>query len=335
MAENLGRAADSSTNGLDVSPTGARSGQPRSTHFRFDNKVFGLKGARFAPTRDTLEAALHVMLGDLQVAIPLPSLCQEFSIKPDSNDGELLNVVERSLRFVREIRPNDSIPREVLDGTASWSVEERHRLIAKGRLSLQIASWVTGGEAVVVDQQSLEQLVEDPLTKERVEKGYGEIAEKIGIGRDRKSEVADRIDEFARELSYIEALRERFMLVHEIMGKLSQLVRAYGNDRTTTQEISRVRTLLMRPHDDFENLFARCDAMTGEILVVLKKFGAQVQFVRDVRDELHSNLMKWDEVIEIWKPLEIARGEKAEHAIKYTYRFAARNYPQGQDWRSR
>jgi len=320
---------------LDLPSRVARSGAPRSTHFRFDHKVFALKGARFAPTLDTLEAALHVMLGDLQVAITLPALRQEFGIKVDSDDGELLLVVERSLRFVKEIRPNDSIPREILDGTASWSVEERHRVIAKGRLSLQIASWRTGEEVVVVDPLSLEQLVEDPLTRQRVDQAMGEIAEKIGMGRERKSEIADRIDELARELSYIEALRERYMAVREIMGKLSELVRVYRGDRTVTQEISRVRTLLLRPLDQFESLFAQCDAMTGEIVSVLKKFEAQVEFVRDVRDDLHAKLMNWDDLIEVWKSIEIAKGERAEKAIKQIYRFAARNFPQHQDWRSR
>ena len=321
--------------GLALSPTGTRPGAPKSTHFRFDHKVFAVKGACFALTPDTGEAALHVLLGDLQVAIVLPTLRLEFGIKPDSNDGELLMVVERSLRFVKEIRPNDSIPREILDGTASWSVEERHRLIAKGRLCLQIASWLTGDEAVVVDSLSIEQLVEDPQTKQRVEKAFGEIAEKLGLGRDRKNEIVDKIDDLARELSYIEALRERYMSVREIMSKLSQLVRTYRGDRNITQEISRVRTLLMRPQDEFETLFAQCDAMTGEIVSVLKKYDTQVQFVRDMRDDLHSRLMKWDELIETWKQVEIVRSEKTENAIKAAYRFAARHYPQRQDWRSR
>jgi hypothetical protein len=317
----------------EAAAVGTRRGAPRSTHFRFEHKVFDVKGARFALTPDTQEAALHVLLGDLQVAIVLPTLRQEFGIRPDSNDGELLGVVERSLRFVKEIRPNDSIPREILDGSASWQVDERHRMIAKGRLCLQISSWLSGEEAVVVDVAALEQLVEDPATKRRVEEAFGEIAEKIGIGRERKSEVVDRIDDLARELAYIEALRERYGAVRTIVDKLNQLVRAYRGDRTVTQEISRVRTLLLRPQDEFDTLFAQCDAMTGEIVAVLKKFEAQVEFVRDMRDELHTKLMKWDDVIEVWKPVEPARGERTEFAIKEIYRFAARNYPQRQDWR--
>jgi hypothetical protein len=314
--------------------TGKRAGAPRSTHFHFEHKVFGVKGARFALLPDGHDAAFHAYLGDHQVAIALPTLRQEFDIKPNSNDAELLGVVERSLRHVKEIRPNDSIPREILDGSASWQVEDRHRMIAKGRLSLQIASWLSGDEAVVVDAHALEQLVEDPLTKQKIDQAFGEIAEKIGIGRARKSEVVDRIDELARELSYIEALRERYGLVQEIIRKLNELVRTYRGDRTVTQEISRVRSLLMRPQEEFDTLFAQCDAMTGEIVSVLKKFEAQVEFVRDMRDDLHTRLMKWDDVIEGWKGLEPVKGEKQENAIKLVYRFAAHNFPQRQDWRT-
>jgi hypothetical protein len=316
-----------------AAPVAARPGAPRSTHFRFEHRVFAVQGARFALTADTQEAALYVLLGDLQAALLLPTLRYEFGIKSDSQDGALLSVVERSLRFVKEIRPNDSVPREILDGSASWKVEEQHLMIAKGRLSLQIASWLTGEESVVVDLAALEQLVEDPLTKQKVDKAFGEIAEKLGLGREGKSEIVDRIDDLARELSYIEALRERYGLVLEVIRKLGEFVRTYKNDRMMAQEISRVRTLLMRPQSEFDSLFAQCDAMTGEILSVLRKFEAQVQFVRDMRDDLHTRLMKWDEVIAQWRGLDVVKGENQENAIKAMYRFTARNYPQRQDWR--
>jgi hypothetical protein len=319
---------------IATAPSAAtRPGAPRSTHFCFEHKVFGVEGARFAHTCDTQEAALYVMLGDLQVALLLPTLRDEFGIKPDSNDSELLGVVERSLRYVKEIRPNDSIPREILDGTASWQVEERHRMIAKGRLSLQIASWLTGEEAVGVDLAALEQLAEDPLTKQKVDKAFAEIAEKLGMGRERKNELVDRIDHLARELAYIEALRERYGCAQEIIRKLAEFVRTYRNDRLMNQEISRVRSLLMRPQGEFDSLFAQCDAMTGEILSVLRNFDAQVEFVRDMRDDLHTRLMKWDEVIAQWRGLDVVKGENQENAIKAMYRFVARNFPQRQDWR--
>lgn len=313
--------------------TATRPRGPRSTHFAFENKLFSVPGARFALTKGQRDPAFHVLLGDLQVSLSLDTIRHEFNIKADSVDAELLGVVERSLRFVKEIRPNDSIPREILDGSASWSVEERHRMIAKGRLSLQLASWLAGEESIVSDMTALEQLVEDPATKQRIEQAFGDVAEKLGMGRERKQEVVDRIDDLARELSYIEALRERYGEVRAIIEKLNALVRAYRGDRTTTQEISRVRTLLMRPQQEFDSLFTQCDAMTGEILSVLKKYEPTVEFIRNMRDELHSKLMLWDDIIETWKPVEAVKGEVQEKAIKDMYRFVAQNFPQRQDWK--
>ncbi len=242
-------------------------------------------------------------------------------------------MIERSLRYVKEIRPNDSIPREILDGTASWSVEDRHRLIAKGWLSLQIASWLTGEQAVSVDRDALERLVEDPLTKRKVDEAFGAIADKLEIGRARRQEVVDRIDDLARELSFIEALRERCGCVKDLVNKLNQLARAYRKDDSITQDISRVRALLLKPQQEFDTLLAQRDAMTGDIVAVLKKFDTHVELVRDMRDQLHTKLMLWDDVIELWKAIEPVRGEKSERAVKETYRFVARHFPQRQDWK--
>ena len=55
--------------------------------------------------------------------------------------------------------------------------------------------------------------------------------------------------------------------------------------------------------------------------------------MRDMRDDLHSKLMQWDDVIEAWKGVEAVKGEKQESAIKLIYRFAAHNFPQRQDWK--
>ena len=52
---------------VTAAPVAARPGAPRSTHFRFEHKVFGVQGARFALTPDTQEAALYVLLGELPV----------------------------------------------------------------------------------------------------------------------------------------------------------------------------------------------------------------------------------------------------------------------------
>src|ERR1700722_18380727 len=90
----------------------------RSTHFLFEHKIFQLKGARFALTEDGSTPAFLVELGTLVASLPLATVRGEFEIERDGTDDVLLKIVEKSLRFVKEIRPGDSIPRELPDGSA-------------------------------------------------------------------------------------------------------------------------------------------------------------------------------------------------------------------------
>src|ERR1700761_5052303 len=100
----------------------------RSTHFLFKHRVFSLKGACFATTDDGTRQAFHVDLGTLIASLPIQAIRDEFQIAIHYEDELPLAIVEKSRLFVKETRPGDSIPREILDGTASWSVEGRHRI---------------------------------------------------------------------------------------------------------------------------------------------------------------------------------------------------------------
>jgi uncharacterized coiled-coil DUF342 family protein len=312
----------------------ASGGSPdRSTHFVFENKVFGLDRAYFSLAHDTKEPVYHVMLGSLVAALPLPTVRIEFNIDPDSPDGKLLDIIEKSLRYVKEIRPNDSIPRELLDGSASWSVEARHRMIAEKRLVLQLSWWLTGEKAMISDVQQLDQLADDPMTKQRVQNALGEMAERIGIGRERQQEVMDKITDFARELSYIEALRERLEQVKKVAAQLARLSKIYRQDKSVTEDIVRILQLLRAPLTEFDSTLQLVDAQTSEILNIMTKYNAQVSYVREMRDDLHYRLSQWDDMIEKWSERKIERSMEVEALIKETYRFAARNFPLTQKWK--
>ena len=149
------------------------------------------------------EPSIRMMFGEMEALVPIHSLAAEFELD-GTPDGALLEKVVAGLRFVKVIHPGDSIPREILDGTASWSVEERHHAIARGRLTLQISTWLSGDEQVISDHDALVQLVEDPSIKAKVNTAIGEIAARLGIPSDRKQEVMDRVDQVVRELAYIE-----------------------------------------------------------------------------------------------------------------------------------
>jgi hypothetical protein len=42
--------------------------------------------------------------------------------------------------------------------------------------------------------------------------------------------------------------------------------------------------------------------------------------------------MKWEELIQLWEPIATERSETLEKALRTTYRFLARHFPQRKDW---
>lgn len=308
-------------------------GSGRSTHFKFQHKVFSVEGSYFAHSRDTKEVVFHVPLGEIKGVLTLEVLRNEFGIEHDSPDGRLLGIIERSLRYVKEIRPNDSIPREILDGSASWSVEPIHRKIAQNRLTVRLVSWMAGEERAISSIEELNKLAEAPETREKVQLAFSEIAEKLGLGRDRKEEVVGMIGQAARELAYIEALRDRCGRVHDIARGIEALIRAFRSDKPVLESLERMRQLIRPPLQAFDDTFAHLDAQTGEVLALLKNYQSQVAFIRDTRDDLHTRLMLWDDIIASWQGFRPKRSEAAEDLIRETYRFLAHNFPQSKPWK--
>lgn len=303
-----------------------------STHFMFQHRVFQLPDARFDLSGRERGPVLRVKLGDIEAVVPIDDVASEFGIKPDSTDGRLLVQVGQGLRFVKDIRPGDSIPSELLDGTASWRVQDHHREIAKNRLMVQIATWLVGHESVVLDLRELRRMSVDTGMQDRVKDGVSRLAEALGIGHARRDEVLDMIDRFARELSYIEGLRDRYNLAGGIAEKLAVVEKLYRDEKHFYEEVRRARILIRPAIQSFSGLFEQVDAQTSEIVSVLKSYDPMVKFVREMRDELHQRLVIWDEIIPAWEINLKHRNDTIREAVRATYRFVSFNFPQTHDW---
>lgn len=309
--------------------------RPSCTDFNFEHRVFRLPAAYFAATPDTGEPAYFVKLGDLQATLSLNTLCSGFGIADGTADHQLLGLVRKGLQFVREIRPGDSIPSELLDGSASWKVEQHHIDLAKGRLSAQLIAWITGEESSTIDGKKLIELSNNPEMKERVQSAISAVAEKMGLGAERRQEVVDMVDGLARELSYIEALRERAGEVNTVARRVSELSGAARGDATLREMLVRVAALIRTPISDFKAILDQVDAQTGEIMSVLRKFDHQVKFIRSTRDSLHCKLSMWDPIFKEWVGPGTPSLDNLENATRVLYAFLARNYPQTSRWSSR
>lgn len=303
-----------------------------NTHFVFKHRVFQLPDARFELSGRERHPVLRVELGEIDAVIPIDDVASEFGIAPDSEDGKLLVTVGQSLKFVRDIRPGDSIPSELLDGTASWRVEDHHRELAKNRLMVQVATWLTGDESVILDMPELRRMSTDPDMQRKVREGIAKIAETLGLGADRRDEVLDMIDRFSCELSYIEALRDRYNAARAIGGKLNRVGKLYKDDKHFFDEVNRASILIRPAFRGFTNLFDQVDAQTSEIMAVLKTYDSMVKYVREIRDELHQRLIVWDRAIDMWDVNIEKRNDRIRDAVRETYRFVAFHFPQTHDW---
>ncbi len=319
--------------GKSVDELISQTGGGTNATFDFQHKVFSLPGARFAFDHRARAAMFYIHLGNLDVALTPTVLQREFNIEPESHDSQLMELATKALRYVREIRPGDSIPKELLDGSASWSVEERHRLLAKAKLLAQVASWFTHDKNPASLESILAMSERDVAAREEFQNAFASIAQSLGLGRDRKQEIIDHIDTISRELCYIEALRDHATQLRTINEKVLQLARMARGDRAVSEELTRVLTLMKQPLAEFANRFMQIDAQTGELLALLRNPRVQIRFIREARDEIHANLLPWTEIFERWQNQETVFNHDTDENIKLLYHWLASNYAPARVWR--
>ena len=304
------------------------------TVFDFTHRVFALPNARFRLADDGREPVFRVQLGDLDVGVPTGTLAREFGIDPSSRDALLIALVRKALRYVAQVRPGDSMPSEILDGTASWPVEERHRACAKAKLMKQLAQWFAsdgGGSDELV--KLLSNSAENDEFREKVQQVFTRIAEKLGLGAEHRQQVVDHLDTLGRELSYIEAQREHVHKLSDIKKKLLDLARVYARERAMVEELLRIAGLIQTSISEFAETFQQLDAQTGEIIALLRNIEAQLEFIRTTRDELHFRLLSWGDLVNVWHAMPLTPSRETETKSRALYHFLASHYAPKNVWR--
>ncbi len=299
-----------------------------STHFTFQHRVFSVEGSYFSSDKGGKGPYFSAPLGEAKALLRIPALRQEFQIADESEDGRLLNIVEDALKFVRIIRVNDAIPNELLDGSASWSVEDRHRALAKGRLTLLLVAWVTGKQAKRIDLGALARELESPAIKQKVRESIEQLTLELGLAKADTAEVERRIDTLAHELSFIEGLRERLRTIHGIEPLVLEAASLCRQRLSAQESVDRVAVLLSYAFKKLDSEFELLDKQNQGILEVLRDVPSQVALIRAVRDEIHGATRIWDELVDGWLAFSRARSEQAAASLlDRTYRFLAENYP--------
>jgi hypothetical protein len=302
-----------------------------SREFVFAHKVFSAPNAHFKLDEQSLDPVLAVDLGDLKATLGFETLRRSFRIASDSADGRLLEAVARGLKYVRRIRPGDAIPAELLDGSASWKVEARHVAISKGRIAAGLLAWIGEG-AAAESAAELAALADDTGAKLKIQGAFGKLAAQLGLPDERRAEIVDRVDLLAEELAYIEALRERLALKRKLVETFKRLRGTYKRDRNMLGSLERAIQLLERPVQDYENRLGMVDAQTGETATAIRNLHRQIDFVRETRDVLHAQTMRWDDLLSSWEAPEADASPAQQRKIANTYRFAARHFPATSEW---
>lgn len=311
----------------------AATGGGVNANFSFQHKVFALPGARFAIDRRAQAMMFYIHLGNLNVSLMPMVLRREFNIQTLSHDSQLIELANHALRHVKEVRPGDSIPKELVDGSASWSVEERHHLLAKAKLFAQVAAWFMPEGSPNSLESILAMAETDIAAKEEFQNAFGALAESLGLERSRKQEIVDHIDAIARELCYIEALREYASQLRTIQEKAAQIAHIAKGDPTIAEELARVLMLVKPALAEFVNRFTRIDAQTSDLLALLRNPPSQIRLIRDARDEIHSSLLPWADLFERWQDQEIILNHRTDENIHALYGWLAANYAPSRTWR--
>lgn len=300
--------------------------------FIFQHRLFKIDGCVFRKMSDGDDVALFVPMGDIVAAVPIHQIRLSFEIAADSQDDKLMQYAAQALQYVRRVYPGDSIPADVISGRAPWMVEERYITLAKARVALQIVGWKTGEDLSALEPDDAIARAEDPETKKLIEDACREMAEKLELGEDGAKQVTEQTEKFVQELSYIEALRDKLAPILRIQAGLKTLFSAFRDEKAARESITRCNSLLDAPIKEIFAKFVAFDANTGEIFNTLKRFDAQVEYVRNTRDELRQVYLKWEDLLAQWEKFKGVRDDGSEALIRETYHFAAQHFVQTVEW---
>lgn len=299
----------------------------------FETPFFSkVENGHFRLSEGIEEPSFALRLSDGDVVLPLDGIRREFGIAEDSPDGTMLAQVADALNYVKLLRLGDPLPKEVTTGEASWDVREEHHAAAYGRLTLQLAGWMSGSETTITSHEELAKAAEDPETRESINAAFGEAAAALGLGADGREQVVRTIEDLAGELAHVEALRERFDGIETMLGKAKELRRIYAHEGSNRENANACVRLLTVAVHAYGQIFDVVDAQTSDIVGALKNLEAQREFIRTVRNDLFKRLSAWAEVLEAWERIEPKRSRFNEDWLRKTYRFLAPRFLRVDEW---
>ena len=190
-------------------------------------------------------------------------------------------------------------------------------------------NWLTGADANTIDRTALLSIVSDESMHKNVNQALDKAATII---KRKKVEVIARFEDLAKELAYIEALRDYYGSIYKLFSLLRKFQEIYRDDTSFIQEIERMRQLMKGPIEEIKQTFDRIDIETLEVLPLLKSYEQKVSFIRTARDSLHLNTTVWQDLRDIWDGVPMERCDDSKIALLSTYKFLAKNFTVSYSW---
>ena len=300
-----------------------------STTFVFTHILFKTPGARFVGAGAERTPMFAVDLGDTKGLLAIPAMKRQFNIPAGGPDDRMIDLAVRSLKYVAEIRPGDNVPNEILTGRASWMIDPRHTEIARKKLELQLLASVDPTEVKLKDTREIAAYLEKEENKTKLRQAFRAAAKAMGRAEDDHAYVIDKLITFARELAYIEALREWFLQVGAILKKIQWVGKAYDGDRRLKGEIIQMRALFMPCAKEYRDIFTELDTLTGDVVSALTTISEKVQAIREGRDKLHHLTLIWRDVVVQWRNCTPDTAVRYLETVRTTYRFLATRHSSG------
>jgi len=296
-----------------------------------------LNAAYFRIAESSGDPVLMVEYGEQFVALPLPGIRRELGLAADAPDSKMLDMVVKALSFVNVISMGDPLPSEIITGKASWALTPQHAQIAYQRMAIKLIAWMTGGKAdAPTSAEDIVKQFQDPDTRKKIADAFSQAAEALGLGRDRREEVTTYLETLAQELGYIEALREKFTRIVKIGRRLKDMADQAKKSLRVADVISQGAQLIRPAVEQFVGLFKEADAITADIMGVLKNLDASIAAIRTHRDDIYQRMTPWNDLLEGWekcKEMEIC-GETTQLAAR-TVRMLAPRFMPSKEWELR
>lgn len=304
-----------------------------SKNVRFEHVFFRTNADGYFRLDQTDRRPVYVInLGEQTGVVSLQSIRQDLLVADDGADLAMLDAVGEALKFVNTLRLGEALPSEVVNGQASWKPEAHHLKTANRRIVAALVKWSEGWEGPITELYDLRQFLSHHVDRRKITQALQRLS--AAVDGDGEVRIQPVLMELARELSYIEALREKITRVSRIGRILEDIRRAGGRQANDMHEVAAVLRLFSHMVRTFDDMLSTVDEQILDILAAVSAHETVGKNIRDIRNELRSQLIPWEEPLVQWEDVSEKEVNLAAVASKVSdlYRMLAPLYSPVDEW---